>query len=312
MSIRQEAIDILSLTLADPGGRALPPADPGAHITLRLTEMLARQYSLCNGVDEEGHYHIAVKREPNSRGGSEAVHRLRVGDIVRVMPPVNNFPLDRAARHLVFLAGGIGITPFISMVKDARRRGQSFELHYFARTPQHAAFYDFLAGPVLAPHVDFHFGVEADSVAERMDALLREVPNGSQLYVCGPSAFINRARSVAASHQNVSAVRWESFAGEPASHPATEFNVGFSVHLARTGKTLQVDPDKTVLQVLQENGIAVDCSCMEGVCGLCVTPVLEGQLDHRDEVLSDEEKRSGKFMAVCVSRCKGDLLVLDI
>ncbi|WP_119462604.1 PDR/VanB family oxidoreductase [Rhodospirillaceae bacterium SYSU D60014] len=311
-ALHPEAIDILSLTLADPDGLALPPAGPGAHITLRLAEKLVRQYSLYNGPGEKRHYHIAVKREADSRGGSEAVHRLRVGDIVRVAPPDNKFPLDRSARHLVLLAGGIGITPLLSMAKDARRRGQSFELHYFARTPQHAAFHDFLASHVFASHVQFHFGVEADAVGARMDALLRGAPTGSQLYVCGPNAFIDRARSVAASCQALSAVHWESFTAEPGSRPAAEATSGFAVRLARTGKTLRVDPGKTILQVLQENGVAVDCSCMEGVCGLCITRVLEGEPEHRDEVLSDEERRSGDLMTVCVSGCKGDLLVLDI
>lgn len=313
---RPEAVDVLSLTLAEPGGEALPPGEPGAHIALRLGDRLVRQYSLCNGPGETSHYMIAVKCEAASRGGSDAVHRLRVGDVVPVAPPVNRFPLDRGARHLVLLAGGIGVTPLLSMAKDAAGRGQSFELHYFARTPEHAAFHGDLAGGALGANVTFHFGVAPEAVGGRMDAILGNAPGDSQIYICGPGPFIDRARIVANDHTAASAVHWESFSAEPGTKddgkemaaPAK----GFEVRLARTGKTLHVGPNDTILQVLQENGVMVDCSCMEGVCGLCITAVLEGEPDHRDEVLTEDEKRDGGHMTVCVSRSKGEVIVLDL
>lgn len=311
-TLRVEAADILSLTLAHPEGAPLPPIEPGAHIALRLGDGLIRQYSLCNGPGEAREYHIAVKREPASRGGSAAVHRLTVGDMVPVTAPVNRFPVDPSARHLILLAGGIGITPLVCMAKDALRRGQSFELHYFARSQGHAAFHDLLTAGALAHHTTFHFGIASDGVGARMEALLDSAPAGSKLYVCGPDAFIEVARVLGGAHPMLSAVHWESFAAERGAGAAAEGSSGFAVRLARSGRTLQVAPDKTILQVLQENGVVVDCSCMEGVCGLCITSVLEGEPEHRDEVLTDEEKARGDQMTICVSRCRGELLVLDI
>lgn len=162
---RQEADDVVSLRLVDPAGAPLPAFTPGAHIAVRLGENLIRQYSLCNGPDESDTYSIAVKREVQSRGGSAAVHRLGRGDVVTATLPVNAFGVDWSAPHLVLLAGGIGITPLLSMARHALRRGHSFELHYFARSREHAAFHGALADGPLASHVIFHFGLEAGAVS---------------------------------------------------------------------------------------------------------------------------------------------------
>lgn len=311
---RAEAVDILSMRLAAPAGGPLPSWTPGAHIALRLGEGLVRQYSLCNGPEDGAEYVIAVKREPCSRGGSEAVHRLRDGDLVTVAPPVNAFQVDWSASHLVLLAGGIGITPLLSMARHALRRGHSFELHYFVRSLEHAAFRDELRAGALAAHADFHVGVEADAIEAYLRTLLQSRRPGSHLYLCGPGPFMDRARSIAADCPGLADVRWEYFAASPetVAAAAAAQSTSFVIRLARCGKTLEVPADKTILQVLIENGVAVDSSCMEGVCGLCVTRVLEGEPDHRDEVLSPEERRRCDLMTVCVSRAKGGLLVLDL
>jgi vanillate monooxygenase ferredoxin subunit len=310
-ALRPEATDILSMRLADPIGTPLPAFTPGAHIALRLGEGLVRQYSLCNGPDDGTAYLIAVKREAQSRGGSAAVHRLSDGDLVAVTPPVNAFPVDWSAPHLLLLAGGIGITPLLSMARHALQRGHSFELHYFARSPEHAAFRSTLCEGALAAHVEFHFGVEADAIGRHLQDLLGSCRAGSHLYLCGPGPFMDQARAIAARCPRLAAVRWEYFAPSRTPEPASDAS-SFAVRLARSGRTLEVPVDKTILQVLIENGVEVDSSCMEGVCGLCLTRVLEGEPDHRDEVLSDEERRRCDLMTVCVSRARGRLLVLDL
>lgn len=308
---RHEADDVLSLRLADPGGAPLPGVTPGAHIALRLGESLVRQYSLCNGPDDSAAYLIAVKREAQSRGGSAAVHCLAQGDVVAAAPPVNAFAVDWSAPHLAFLAGGIGITPLLSMAQHALRRGHSFELHYFARSPSHAAFHGALTDGPLAPHVSFHFGIDSDAVSSRLKDLLLTRRAGSHLYVCGPTPFMDEARRIAAGCANLTGIHWEYFT-PPAPAPQTGGSTACTVRLARSGKTLEVPADKSILQVLIENAVAVDSSCMEGVCGLCATRVLEGEPDHRDEALSDDDRQRGSLMTVCVSRARGGVLVLDL
>jgi vanillate O-demethylase ferredoxin subunit len=309
---RHEADDVLSLRLAVPGGAPLPAFTPGAHIALRLGESLVRQYSLCNGPDDRGAYAIAVKREAQSRGGSAAVHRLAPGDVVAAAPPVNGFAVDWSAPHLVLLAGGIGVTPLLSMARHALQRGHSYELHYFARSPAQAAFHDVLADGALAPHVAFHFGVEPDGVSSLLKELLPSRRNGAHLYVCGPVAFMDEARRIAAGCANLAGIHWEYFT--PPAHPPEigAATTACTVRLARSGRTLEVPTDKSILQVLIDNGVSLDWSCMEGVCGLCATRVLEGEPDHRDEVLTEDDKRCGRLMTVCVSRSRGGLLVLDL
>ncbi len=309
---RHEADDVLSLRLAAADGAALPAFTPGAHIALRLGEGLVRQYSLCNGPDERGAYAIAVKREAESRGGSVAMHRLVPGDVVAAAAPVNAFTVDWSAPHLVLLAGGIGITPLLSMARHALQRGHSFELHYFARSAAHAAFHGVLADGPLGAHVVFHFGIQPDAVSALLQELLPTRRTGAHLYVCGPAAFMDEARRIAAGCASLAGIHWEYFT--PAAHApaAGGASAACTVRLARSGKTVAVPADKSILQVLIENGVAMDWSCMEGVCGLCATRVLEGEPDHRDEVLSDDDRRCGGLMTVCVSRARGGLLVLDL
>ena len=311
-AVCMEAEDILSLKLAHPSGSSLPDAGPGAHITLQLNGGYLRQYSICNNPITDGFYHIAVKREAESRGGSAAIHSLCEGDTISVRPPTNNFVLDRSASHLILLAGGIGITPLLGMAKDAWSRRQSFEIHYFARDAQYAAFVNLLKESPFSDCVQFHFGVDLGEVWRSFEALLGKAPAKSQLYVCGPAGFIELARSMAKARENLSAVFWESFSSGTRQLSDPAFGHEFKVKLAGTDQVFAVPSEKTVLQVLQENGVTIDSSCMEGVCGLCATRVLEGEPDHRDEVLTDSERREDKLMTVCVSRCKGELIVLEV
>lgn len=312
MERHREAEDVVSLRLAEPGGAPLPSFTAGAHIALRLGEGLVRQYSLCNGPEDADAYCIAVKREPLSRGGSAAVHRLVEGDMLVASPPVNAFEVDWSAPHLVLLAGGIGITPLVCMARHAQERGHSFELHYFARSSGHAAFHGFLADGPLAPHVGFHFGIEPAAVPLLLGRLLASRRAGSHLYLCGPVPFMDEARAIASGCAGLAGVHWEYFTPPARPMGAAGGSGACTVRLARSGKTLEVPAEKSILQVLTENGVTVDSSCLEGVCGLCATRVLEGEPDHRDEVLTEDERRRCNLMTVCVSRARGGSLVLDL
>lgn len=308
-SVRTEAIDIVSLELVDPDGGRLPAATPGSHIHLRLGEDLVRQYSICNGPGDDRAYRIAVKREPASRGGSAAVHALRPGDIVAASRPLNNFEVDWRAERLVLVAGGIGITPLLAMARHALHRGHPFGLHYFARSPEHAAFHGLLREE-MPGRVSFHFGVAPERVGQHLRDVIGTGPGNAQLYLCGPRAFMDVARSVSESCPNISAVKWEYFMAS--DKPPGGDAEGFAVRLAQSGKTFDVPPGKTILEVLRENGVEVEYSCREGMCGMCMTEVLEGEPDHRDDFLDEGVKRDGDLMMICVSRCKGKLLVLNL
>jgi vanillate O-demethylase ferredoxin subunit len=285
---------------------------PGAHVVLRLGDGLVRQYSTCNGPGERSSYTIAVKREPNSRGGSAAVHRLKVGDVVSARDPANNFQVDWSAPHLLLLAGGIGITPLLSMARHALERGHSFELHYFTRTADHIPFREELIQGALAPNTAVHPGIPSNAIDGELRSLFDRCRNGTHVYVCGPRPFMDRARATADSCPAVAQVRWESFEAGAALAAASSGSQAIAVTLARSGKTLAVPAHKSILQVLLENGVDVDSSCMEGVCGLCATAVLDGEPDHRDDVLTPDEKCRGRLMTVCVSRAQGDFLTLDL
>jgi vanillate O-demethylase ferredoxin subunit len=306
-SVRREACDIVSLVLAAPDGRALPAFTPGAHLSLQLAPGLERQYSLCNESGESG-YLVAVKLEPASRGGSAAVHALRVGDVIKARPPVNQFEVDWSADHLVLLAGGIGITPVFAMARAARAKGKSFELHYFARSDGHAAFLDEIRafGSCATPHL----GVPPDDVASELQAIVGHRRAGAQLYMCGAPVVMNAVREVAAARWPDSAIHCEYF--RPDETRPTAQAAPFDIVVASTGARFTVAADCSMLQTLEAHGVMVDSSCREGLCGMCVVPVLEGVPDHRDDFLGDDARRGGELVALCVSRSRSPVLVLGI
>ncbi|MBV7483835.1 PDR/VanB family oxidoreductase [Bordetella sp. BOR01] len=290
---------------------ALPHAAAGAHINLLLGEQLERSYSLCDTTSGHGTYQIAVKLEAPSRGGSRAAHDLRPGDTVVARGPFNGFPLDAQAGRVILLAGGIGITPLLAMAREANGNGQPYTLHYFARTAGDAAFHTLLSAAPHAPHAHFHFGLAGQDVADRLQALLDAPPPGTHLYICGPRMFIDLARQIASRAWPAAAVHWELFTA--AGEPATDEQQGsFQVKLARSGGAYEVPAGKSILQVLGENGVQADYSCREGMCGMCIARVLEGEPDHRDEFLSDDAHQSGDAIAICVSRSHSPVLILDL
>ncbi|MES3004063.1 MAG: PDR/VanB family oxidoreductase [Pseudomonadota bacterium] len=305
-SVRREACDIVSLLLASADGRALPAFTTGAHLSFKLAAGLERQYSLCNESGESG-YVVGVRLEAASRGGSAAMHALREGDVIKARPPVNQFEVDWSAEHLVLVAGGIGITPLLAMARAARSKGKSFELHYFARSGEHAAFVEEIRA--FESNATLHLGVPVDDVARELRAIVGERRTGAQLYMCGAPPFMNAVREAAAQWP-ASAIHCEYF--RPDETRATAEAAPFDIVVSSTGARFTVAADSSMLQTLEANGVIPDSSCREGLCGMCVVPVLEGIPDHRDDFLGDEARRAGELVALCVSRSKSPVLVLGI
>jgi vanillate O-demethylase ferredoxin subunit len=304
VAIRREAQAIHSFEFRADGNAPLPPFTPGAHIDVHLPGGLVRQYSLCNPARERHRYVIAVKRDPASRGGSAALHDLvRVDDCLTVSAPRNHFELHEEAPVSVLIAGGIGVTPIACMAQRLAELGRPFELHYSVRRREEAAFLDLLTPLGLRLHVDAEHGgapLPLAGIVARADAQ-------AHLYGCGPAPMLD-AFEAACAGRPASQVHLERFA--PAQAPATAG--GFTVQLARSGRSIWVPPESTILDALRAGGVAVPTSCEQGVCGSCETRVIAGTPDHRDSLLSDEEKASNTMMMVCCSGCKGERLVLDL
>ncbi len=293
-------------TFADPAGGILPAADAGAHISLELPNGLSRQYSLVHAGTQLGKYVVGVKRAPDSRGGSIFIHdKLRVGDIVDVAPPLNNFPLVEDAAHSVLFAGGIGTTPICCMADRLSHLGKKPKIYAAFRNREEQ-----LLGPQLEQygHATFHFDDEAGHVLPIAD-LIAASPRDAHLYCCGPlpmiDAFLEATRADGRAEE---CIHVEYF--EAAEESATVG--GYSVVLARSGLTLQVPPGSSILNVVQAAGVTVSARCEEGVCGACETRVIEGIPDHRDSILSPKERKANETMMICCSGALSDHLVLDL
>ncbi|MDB5460567.1 MAG: Vanillate O-demethylase oxidoreductase, partial [Caulobacteraceae bacterium] len=280
-----EATDIVSFELVDPEGRELPPFSAGSHIDVEVAPGLVRQYSLCNPPAERRRYQIGVLREPRSRGGSEALHeRLQPGDRIRVGEPRNHFPLaSDASRHLLF-AGGIGVTPILCMAERLAHTGAPFALHYAARSRDRAAFTD----RVGACGGALYFDDEPQSGRLDLQALLRRPEPDAHVYVCGPAGFIAAVLDTAArAGWSEAQLHREFFApAEPADDAASD---SFEIQIASSGQVLTVPAGRPVIDVLAEHGVDIPVSCEQGVCGTCVTRVLEGVPDHRDMFMTGAE-----------------------
>jgi len=306
--VRCEARDVMVLELRAGDGGALPPFTPGAHLELYLSNGLIRHYSLCNDPAERDRYCIGVGLARDSRGGSRFVHQtLRVGSKLDVSAPRNNFPLELAAEELVFIAGGIGITPILSMIRSCEARHRPWRLFYCARNRQRTAFYEDLR--LLAPErVHFHFDDEQDGKLFDAVAALRDVPETAHVYTCGPAPLM-KAVEAAAAHRPQDRVHFEWFT---AAEVDTAADKPFTILLRNSGTRYEVPPGRSILDVLEDNGAGVPYSCREGLCATCRTTVLAGEVDHRDSVLSAAEKASHKEMMICVSRAKSDTLELEL
>jgi len=314
-AIREDGRDIRVFDLvADDAGR-LPAWTPGAHVKLSLPGGLERCYSLCNTPGEDSFYRIAVKREATSRGGSAWLHeQAGVGTQLSAGAPVNAFPLHDSEHPVALFAAGIGITPIYAMAADLLYRGRAAQLHYFARSVEHAAFLSPLSQPAMAGRCHFSFGLHADEVGVAVAARLIVLPRTTPLYICGPAPFIAQVCEQAAQLGWRDAdVHFELFAATtPASDaPATQDRV-FELVLQRSGVRCMVPPGQSIVAAAAAAGVLIGTSCGEGFCGSCQTGVLEGIPDHRDSVLTEKERAAGQCLMPCVSRCRGERLVLDI
>jgi tetrachlorobenzoquinone reductase len=298
-----EAPSIVSYDLRPLEPGELPPFTAGAHIDLTLPNGLIRSYSLTNPQSERHRYVIAVQKDRASRGGSKWVHEnFRPGDILTVNGPRNNFALNEAAEKSLFIAGGIGITPILSMVERLTSLKRDWELIYCARTRADAAFVEVLKG-----NVRFNFDEQPGGTMLDIPAVVRAAPANAHLYCCGPLPMLEAFEAATAGLPR-ERVHVEYFtAKEP---PAVAG--GFKVVLARTGREFVVPPGKTILDTLLDAGLDIPYSCMEGVCGTCETKVLQGTPDHRDLILTEEEHAAGKVMMICCSGSRSEKLVLDL
>jgi len=309
-NIRYEALDVLSFGLAPLEG-LLPAWTPGSHIDVHLPNGMVRSYSLSNRVPDQAEYRITVQRDPATRGGSKAMHDdLRAGQVLEISTPRNNFPLCERAAHTVFIAGGIGATPFLPMAQRLNELGRPWTLYYCVRTPAQAAhleeFQALATAGVGALATNFD-GLPGGQMLD-LGVLMREQGADAHVYCCGPEGMLNAFRRVAGAIFPAEQVHFEYFS----AHVDAAAAGGYVVTLAKSGKEVRVNEGETLLKALQAAGIEVTYSCEEGVCGACETRVLSGTPDHRDMILSDRERAEGKTMMICCSGSKSDRLVLDL
>lgn len=304
---RQLIGDTVLLEIVARNGEPLPAFTAGAHIDLHLEGGIIRQYSLCNAPDQPGYYLLGVLQDPRSRGGSAAVHKnLHEGRELKIGLPRNNFELVEGAAHSILLGGGIGVTPLLAMAWRLHSLHNSFELHYFVRTLGGAAFTQYLQTTPFADRVSIH----PDDCVPRFDVskLLAHPENGTHLYICGPTGFMDFITEQSAK------LDWPGAQVHLERFSATINGSGgaFRVRCARSRAEVTVPEGVSIAAALLAAGIEVPLSCEQGICGTCVTGVLEGIPDHRDLFLLDDEKQANNLITLCCSRSTSPLLVLDL
>jgi ferredoxin-NADP reductase len=297
---------VVTLTLRHPEGKPLPAWEPGGHVDLVLTSELTRQYSLCGDPRDSSVFQVAVLREEPGRGGSRYIHdTLAEGQQVHVRGPRNHFPLVEATRFL-FIAGGIGITPILPMIAQVAASEAEWKLVYGGRTRSAMAFRD-----ELQQRYPGQAGICPQDECGLLDLprLLAEPGEDTAVYCCGPAALLSAVEQHC-THWPSGALHMERFAPTAGANDAPR--AAFHVELATTGTVLEIPEGRSILDVIEESGVQVLSSCQEGTCGTCETTVLSGKPDHRDSVLTDEEKEAGDTMMICVSRSSSPRLVLDL
>lgn len=286
----------------------LPKVEAGAHIDVHLPNGMVRQYSLCQNPNDEGKFRLGILRDPESRGGSiSAFDEIKDGMQIQVSEPKNLFPLLKA-KHSVLIGGGIGITPLITMAYQLAHEGASFELHYCGASPENCAFVDEIKNGELAKHTTFHFKSEGASHRAFFESAIKDIDLESHIYTCGPVGFMDWVINLATTHNfPEQQIHKEYFQVETDTSGDS-----FEVVAERSGKIIMVEAGETILQALAKEGIDIEMSCEQGVCGTCMCDVIEGEPDHRDVYFTDEEKASNEQILVCCSRSKTPRLVLDI
>lgn len=307
--------DVAAFELTPADGAPLEAVDAGAHVEFHIERSgqppLVRHYSLCNAPGECDAFVFGIKLEPQSRGGSAWIHSVEAGQQMRLGTVRNLFPLSNDARKHLLLAGGIGITPVLAMAQTLEAAGADYELHYFVRGEEHVAFRERLQRTQQSDRLRVHAGLDADAVKAVLSELLVSASPGEHAYCCGPGFFMDTVEEVAASKRwPEEQLHFERFQAAPV--PVGASSDAFDVELKRSGTRCRVEPDQTIIQALATAGYEVMTSCEQGVCGTCLTNVIQGVPDHRDAYLSKAEREAGKLILPCVSRCKSPLLVLDL
>ena len=306
-----EAQDISSFELVSADGTPLPAFAAGSHIDVQLPGGPVRQYSLCNDPSESHRYLIAVLRDPQSRGGSAGMHdRVQEGDRLSISAPRNHFALAHDARSHLLLAGGIGVTPLLCMAERLAKIGAEFEMHYATRSRERTAFRQRIEASPFASRVAFHHDDGADAQKLDLATLLASPQAGCHVYVCGPKGFMDAVLGTARAQGWPEAQLHYEFFGAEVVPSASD--AGFEVMLASSGRVIRVAPDRSVVQALADAGVTVPTSCEQGVCGTCLTRVIEGEPEHRDLYLTPEEQAANDQFLPCCSRARSARLVLDL
>jgi phthalate 4,5-dioxygenase reductase subunit len=294
------------LEFRDAGDQPLPEFSAGAHITIQTPNGLLRKYSLCNAPAERDRYQVAVKREINGRGGSaNLIDHVKAGDQLMVAPPVNDFGLPQRAQDFLFIAGGIGITPIMAMIRQLQAEGKRFRLFYCTRSPETTAFLDELSAPEFKDRVTIHYDGGDPARSLDLRPILQERKNREHLYCCGPRPLMEAVRKMT-DHWSSNAVHFEAFSDAETHKPTDK---PFKVKLAQSGTVIEVPTTKTILEALREHGLDVPSSCETGTCGTCRTKLIAGEADHRDLVLAEHERTD--TIMICVSRARSDEITID-
>ena len=289
-------------------GKSLPAYSAGAHIDFELSGIGVRAYSLINWKSIDGNpkiYEIAVQREEDGDGGSQAMHQFDIGTTLKATEPGNDFALAQGSSDVLLLAGGIGVTPLISMATHLKKDRRSFQFHYSARTQNRMGFKERLEAN-FRPNMSFHF----DNVAPLdLGKLMQEKPQGTAIYICGPKGMIEAARTAAeaAGHSN-ELIHVEVFSRPKCGSEDT----AFEVEIKSSGEVFVIPPGQSIIDVLSTEGKDILYDCQRGDCGICQTNVINGIPDHRDVILSEADRKEGNIMQICVSRAKSARLVLDL
>ncbi len=308
VTVKSHHIKQFRLTAQD--GNLLPACEPGAHLPLQLTlptgDKIERCYSILSSSNENRFYEIAVRREPDGRGGSNFIHdHLRAGTLINAKLPRNEFPLFPLGQHTVLVAGGIGITPILSMVNELVHKKSSFEIHYSARTKQTMGFLDQVKD-LAGDRARLYFSKEPGQKKLDLKVIMNSVNPNTHLFICGPVGMIEAARNLADElNWDPARIHFESFGASPSTKDRS-----IKVKLVKSGGTVKVKPTQSILDALIEANISVPYDCKRGECGMCATNVIKGEVEHRDVFLNKQERT--QQMCICVSRAKGEALTLDI
>lgn len=312
VALRLEAEGIIGIELRSADGSVLPPFEPGAHIDVHLPDGMTRQYSLCHDASDRSRYCLGIGRSATSRGGSAYIHeKLRVGDLLTVSGPRTLFGLSPQAKRHRFIAGGIGITPILAMIRWCVHRDLPWELHYCVRTRAHAAWFDEICSFGAPVHLyvdDEEMAPPPRDVSVMMHGMHRE----EHVYCCGPAGLMD---AVAAHGEQTGlspeSIHFERFAA-PAADVQLRDNGSFTVVLARQNLRCVVESEESILECLERHGVRAASSCREGLCRSCEVTLLSGEVEHRDYVLGDDEQKANKSLMICVSRAKSSELVIDL